>query len=309
MNIIAGTGNSLHGNIIYLLIFTILGAGCHTPDVPADNGKAVAIVSAVNPGRALIENTEQFPAVSLYLQKNLITSPVAGYVTEVKVRLGDSVQKGQLLYVMETQERHAMFNDTLQLKNYGIISVKAPATGIVSTVAIQQSGDFVVKGNILCTIATANSIAFRVNVPYELKRFIHMGQSCRIVLPDGTGLTAIIAVPLTQITQDAQTQPYLARIRSTVFLPENLIGTAQIVTYHHADAQLLPRQCVLSDELMHHYWVMKAINDSVAVKVPVQPGQRNDSLIEIMSPVFSPADRILLEGNYGLSDTAAIKIQ
>jgi hypothetical protein len=53
---------------------------------------------------------------------------------------------------------------------------------------------------------------------------------------------------------------------------------------------------------------MKLINDSTAVKVPVTTGLVSGDEIEITSPVFSPADRFLNSGNFGLGDTAMVTI-
>jgi uncharacterized NAD(P)/FAD-binding protein YdhS len=52
---------------------------------------------------------------------------------------------------------------------------------------------------------------------------------------------------------------------------------------------------------------MKMINDSTAVKVPVKTGLETGEKVEIISPDFSPQDRILVSGNYGLADTAKVK--
>jgi hypothetical protein len=60
---------------------------------------------------------------------------------------------------------------------------------------------------------------------------------------------------------------------------------------------------------MHNFWVMKLVSDSMAIKVPVTIGQKNDSLVEILQPAFSTTDRILTQGNYGLSDTALVTIR
>jgi uncharacterized NAD(P)/FAD-binding protein YdhS len=51
---------------------------------------------------------------------------------------------------------------------------------------------------------------------------------------------------------------------------------------------------------------MKMINDSTAVKVPVKKGIETSDKVEILSPEFSPQDKILLNGNYGLADTAKV---
>ena len=53
---------------------------------------------------------------------------------------------------------------------------------------------------------------------------------------------------------------------------------------------------------------MKIINDSTAVKTPVTPGKIIGDEIEILKPEFSPSDKIVISGNYGLSDTALVSI-
>jgi hypothetical protein len=53
---------------------------------------------------------------------------------------------------------------------------------------------------------------------------------------------------------------------------------------------------------------MKLINDSTAIKTPVTIGNSNNGTIEIKEPQFTSEDRIITEGNYGLPDTALVKI-
>jgi hypothetical protein len=53
---------------------------------------------------------------------------------------------------------------------------------------------------------------------------------------------------------------------------------------------------------------MKLIDSATAVKVPVKKGLETKDRVEILSPAFAPSDRILLTGNYGLSDTAKVKV-
>jgi hypothetical protein len=54
---------------------------------------------------------------------------------------------------------------------------------------------------------------------------------------------------------------------------------------------------------------MQLINDSIAIKVPIKKGIELSDKVEILQPVFGSSDRILLTGNYGLSDTAKVTIQ
>jgi len=51
---------------------------------------------------------------------------------------------------------------------------------------------------------------------------------------------------------------------------------------------------------------VKMTNDSTAVKVPVKTGVETTGKVEILSPEFSPKDKILVTGNFGLPDTALV---
>jgi hypothetical protein len=74
------------------------------------------------------------------------------------------------------------------------------------------------------------------------------------------------------------------------------------------DAQVLPRAAVLGNETQTEFWVMKVLNDSLAVRVAISKGIENKNEVEITEPRFLPDDKIILTGNYGLPDTAAIII-
>jgi len=87
-----------------------------------------------------------------------------------------------------------------------------------------------------------------------------------------------------------------------------LIVKVRIVKRLIPKAVLLDKSCILADEVMQHFWVMKMISDSIAIKVPVTTGLTNGSNIQITSPVFSSADLFLSSGNYGLGDTVKVSV-
>jgi hypothetical protein len=53
---------------------------------------------------------------------------------------------------------------------------------------------------------------------------------------------------------------------------------------------------------------MKMLDSVTAVKIPVIKGMETADRVEIIRPQFQLTDRILLSGNYGLPDTAKVKI-
>lgn len=276
------------------------------------DSKPKTLIKVVKPLKQDLKEVQKVFATSLYLKRNVITAPVPAFITRVYSKLGDKVTKGQVLYTLETKERRALQSESIRLdstlQGFGYLTIRAPASGIISTLDKQQLGDYVLEGTQLCSIAESSQLAFQLNLPYELTQYVQKHPQCDILLPDNRTLKGTITAPLTSMNLLAQTQPYLIKPQHSEFLPENLIASVLITTHEQKQAQTLLKDCVLSDELMQHYWVMKLISDSTAVKVPVQTGITQADIIEILSPQFGSADLILSEGNYGLADTASVKV-
>ena len=249
---------------------------------------------------------------TIYLKRNLVTASIPAFITQVNVKLGDRVNKGDVLYVLQSKESRALGNDVAKidstLKNFGVIKVTASATGIISTLDKQQPGDYVLEGTQLCTIAESNDLVFQVNVPYEFTAYTKTGKSCTIILPDNTQHSATFTKALTAMNVTAQTQTILAKCNENLFLPENMMVKVGISKGTQSKKQVLPKSCVLSDEMMKEFWVMKLINDSTAIKISVTVGNKNSESIEIVSPKFQAADKIINKGNYGLPDTALVSV-
>ena len=296
------------------LLASLLLAACHG-SAPADDAAGPpprAQVQAVTVATQSLTQYRTFPATSTYPRKSAVTAPVAGYVTSVRVRLGDRVAAGQVLFTLETKERRALGSSVGRidpsLKGFGLVSVTSPSPGIVSLLNIQQAGDYLLEGAPRCTGAESSQLVFQLNLPYEYHALAQGNPSCTIVLPDSTHLTGTVLAPLASVSP-GQSEVYLVRpTRPQGVIPENLIAQVRLTQTRQPNAQTLPASCVLADETLHHFWVMKLVNDSTAVKVPVTLGVQNPDQIEIKTPTFAAHDRILSAGNYGLADTANVKL-
>jgi hypothetical protein len=53
---------------------------------------------------------------------------------------------------------------------------------------------------------------------------------------------------------------------------------------------------------------MKMMDSITAVKIPVVKGLETKTMVEILSPRLKPQDKILLTGNYGLTDTTKVTV-
>lgn len=302
---------------LYLVIAVVPAlAACNTSadDKPTDaslNPETTVEVTSIAHGA--VEDKLLLAGTTVYLKRNTVVAPIPAFITGVHVKLGDRVNRGDVLFELESKERRALGNSAGKLDpglaNFGRLQVKATASGIISTLDKQQPGDYVLEGAPLCTIAASSDLAFQVNVPFEYIAFTAPGKKCTIILPDSTVLRATFTTPLTTMNPVSQTQTILARSQESLFLPENMIIRVLVGRNDNENRQLLPKESVLSDELMKRFWVMKLINDSTAIKVPVTIGNKNNEVVEVLAPEFSPDDRIISTGNFGLPDTASVQVR
>ncbi|HXS58100.1 MAG TPA: efflux RND transporter periplasmic adaptor subunit [Hanamia sp.] len=300
-----------------LLFFSclIILIGCKSKDTTASPEATVeprTPVTVTSITYDPLEESVELNATATYLQKNFVKSNLIGYIQKSNIKFGDYVNRGQTLFVLKTKEATAIGNAVNQLnpefKFSGINVIKAGASGYVSEVN-HQSGDYVQDGEQLAVINDAKSFVFVMNVPYEYKQYVSIGKQVQLTLPDGERILTTVKSSLPMVDSVSQTQAVSLSIHSGHSIPVNLVAKAKIVKVMKTAAATLEKKAVLSDETLSNFWVMKLIDDSTAVKVPVKTGIEAGDKVEIASPDFSPKDKILLNGNYGLADTALVIVQ
>jgi len=249
-------------------------------------------------------------ATSAFLQQGFVKASANGYVQSVNAQVGKMVSSQQRVFVLKTKEAQSIGNSINALdstfKFFGIINIKAGTTGYISEIN-HEPGDYVQEGEQLAVINDVNSFVFILNLPYELRQYIINKDYVELLLPDGKKMMAHISSAMPIVDSASQTQNIILKVNERD-LPINLIGKVRVIKAEKANAVSLPKQSVLSDETQTNFWVMKLIDDSTAAKVPVKKGLEINDRIEIVSPKFSTSDKFLLTGNYGLADTARIKI-
>ncbi len=301
---------AVHGLLAGLLCL----AGCKSDDSavvtpPIEIRTPVTVTSVTcQPVQDFIE----LNATSAFLQKDFVKSNLNGYIQMANIKYGDYVHRGQILFVLKTKEAQAIGNEVNQLdpsfKFSGVNTIRADASGYVMEIN-HQAGDYVQDGEQLAMINDSKSFVFTMNVPYQYKKYIPVGKQVQLTLPDGEHLMATVKSSLPIMDSVSQTQAISLTLNSAHSIPMNLIATVKIVKSSKKDAVVLDKNAILSDESLNEFWVMKMINDSTAVKVPVKTGIETGDKVEIESPQFTPTDKILVTGNYGLGDTALVKIQ
>ncbi len=258
-----------------------------------------------------ISETIELNATATFLLKTNVKVNANGYLQKSTIRLGDFVNKGEFLFELKTKEASSLDNTINSIDTSfhfkGTIGIKATSSGYITSID-HQAGDYVQDGDQVATISDKSSFAFILNLPYELTSFIHINSMLQLRLPDNSILSAKVERAMPTMDPIAQTQNYVLKTDNQKMIPENLIAKVLLVKKSKTNVISLPKAAVLANEIQSKYWIMKLLNDSVAIQVPVTIGLQGSGKIEILSPEFNPADKIVLSGNYGLEDSSKVKV-
>jgi Multidrug resistance efflux pump len=268
-------------------------------------------VTLTSPKIGSMQDAVELNAVSSFLLKTYVKANVNGYLQTANIQLGDFVSKGEGLFSIKTKESQNLGSTVNVLDTglhfSGVIHIKSPGTGYITQIN-SRAGDYVQDGEQLATITDTKSFVFLLDLPYELKPYLPGNRQVQLKLPDGTLLEGIINNPLPAVDPVAQTQSYIIKTNTEKQIPENLIAKVNLVKKAKANTISLPKEAVLSNEIQSEFWIMKMIDSTTAVKVPVVKGMETKTMVEIISPTLKLTDKILLTGNYGLSDTAKVAL-
>ena len=253
-----------------------------------------------------IDNKLSFNGKTIYLKKNLVVSPIAGYIQKMFVKFGDTVKKGQLLFEIQTKENKALQGSNEG--NVGIIHIFSPSNGVISTLNIAASGAYAVEGASLCTIAESNDVMVQLNLPFEFNSLVKKGTKCTLILGEDTKFEGTVYQILPTVDEANQTQQILIKPQTNKKLPENLNLAVEILKARHSNSCLIPRNAVMTNETQTDFWVMKVVNKNLAIKVPITKGIENDNVVEALSSGLTNSDVVISEGAYGLNDSTVVKV-
>ena len=258
-----------------------------------------------------IDDFQEVSGTVSYIVKTPIKSIITGYVTAVNATTNDKVSKGKKLFSIKTKEAIALGNDVNKLDpnlHFGTaVSIASSSNGFITAVNVEK-GNYVQEGDILAVINDSDNYGVVINVPFELKKYVFINQQLSVYLPDGTSISATVKQFIPTVDTMSQMQSVFLKMNSNQVLPENLIVSVRIPKSNKSNIITLPKAAILSNEIETEYWVMLLKNDSLAIKVPVQIGLKNQERTEIVTPKFKATDRIITSGNYGVGDTIKVKI-
>lgn len=303
--------NSMKKSILFFIVIALFFISCK------NNNEAEKIIDASVPvtlttiDTSSIQSFIDLNATATYLVKNVIKANATGYLNSVNVVSNDYVFKGAALFSIKTREAKVLGNTINKIDpslNFGgAIKVRANTNGFVTSVNVQQ-GDYVQDGDPLVSINDSRSFAIVLSLPYEFKKYVSINEELTVILPDSTLVKAKVQKYMPSVDATSQTQSVILKVIGKHDIPENLIVKVRINKSSNSKTVSLPKAAVLSNETETDFWIMKMINNNTAIKIPIKKGVETPDKVEILTPILTSEDKILLSGNYGVADTIKVKV-
>jgi multidrug efflux pump subunit AcrA (membrane-fusion protein) len=296
---------------IFLSFLINLNLSCSAEENKEQPTATGTPVKYVNP---VIKNlTEEITlnGTIIFLKKETVRTTFQGFITYIYKNIGDHVSEGEPLFMITTREFAADSNLEVNLGNKtfgGSVQIKAKSNGVLTGLDYNK-GDFVSDGERIALISDPSSLRIKVSVPYQYSSKIKINSFCKVLLPDGRKIKAVVTRIIPEADSVTQNQIYLLNLELSESLPENLNVNALIPVRAVNNATVIPENAVLSDETLDHFWIMKLINDSTAVRIDINKGIESNGYIQIITPKLMSTDRIISEGAYGLTNTAKVRIK
>jgi multidrug efflux pump subunit AcrA (membrane-fusion protein) len=281
-------------------------------DEDVSSADVITPVTITHPTHDNINDFVVLNATSAFTLKTFVKANETGYLQTSGIKLGQYVRKDETLFTIRTKEAVSLGNTINSLDTSlhfeGTTKIKSPINGYVTQLTY-TAGNYVQDGEQLAEITDESSFAFLLDLPYELKSYLPQNKMVLLHLTDSTTLRGYVHSPLLTVDSVAQTQRYIIKVKTDKLIPENLVAKVELLKQQLTNATLLPKAAVLSNEEQTEFWIMKLLNDSVAVKTDIKKGIESNGNIQIISPPLGDSDRIILTGNYGLNDTAKVLIE
>ena len=251
----------------------------------AADAAARAGVAAEVAGPATMTET-----LSVYGQVKLNANQVAravprfgGIVREARKALGDSVQAGEVVALVETNQSLAT------------IEVKAPIAGIIVDRDV-NAGETVIDGAALYTIADLAEVWVDLNVPKRDQARVQVGQSATIYADDG-GSEATGTISWISPVSSAEAQTVIARVvlanPNQRWRPGLFVKAA--ITLSEASVPVAVKESAL--QTLFDFTVVFSQHGDLYQARPLDLGRRGGGYVEVLKGL-SAGERYVTENSF-----------
>lgn len=317
-----------------LVIVLCLAIGCKArPEGQGEAPQATPAPAAAVPVRAAaatlaaLERRVDAPGHTAALIQQKVRAPFAGTLVSISVADGDRVRRGDVLGTVVSRDSEAALTGAREMEreaktpaqeadarralalaqgNLIRAALHAPTDGVVLSHAA-AAGDRVTEDQEILTLAGADSLVFVADVPQSALSQIRPGQEASVEL---AGRPVAVAGRVHDVLPNANAADFTAPVRidipsSKAPLAVGLFGTAHVVVERKPQAVIVPDAAVLRDDVTGKARIALLENGRARWQ-EVVTGLRGPAGIEIVSPPIRPGQLVVVEGQVGLPDGAAV---
>ncbi|MEC5129459.1 efflux RND transporter periplasmic adaptor subunit [Verrucomicrobiales bacterium BCK34] len=223
----------------------------------------------------------------------VLSSRIAGRIIELKVFLGDSVKKGDVLARVESRQPGSP---------PPVIDLISPMDGIVVE-SHARLGEPVEPNQVVLDISDRTKMWAVAKIPENEAGEIKAGTKARLHIPSLGDMSVEATLSKYGVEADRE-----AGTIDGIFILDNKDGKMQpgmraefsIITRKREFVMAVPRTAVQGDPTKRVVFVEDFDLPNAYVKVPVVLGEKNDRYFEVLEGVF-PGDEVVTKGSYSLS--------
>jgi len=313
-----------------LAIFVAAGCrGAHSSDDETTESAPppVLMVTAARAETAPMRKELHVLGSTVALTRVTIRSPTAGRVSNIHIKNGDLVRKGQVIahvvnreidaaraglsvaQKLDPQDASALGKSVGRYDKGPGIPVIAPESGVVAAPPV-VSGQIVGDLDTIAELVDPTSIYVDAPVPIGDVHLLHPGMPATVTSPlrPGVEFPARVAAIFPSFDMQSATAP----VRIDFVHPQGIYETdapveARIVVSEVPDAIVVPSVALFQDAGVNHYHVFVVGDDGRAHRVDVTLGIRNGDRVQVIGEVKA-GDQVITSGGYALSDGLQVKI-
>jgi RND family efflux transporter MFP subunit len=264
-----------------------------------------------------------------------VGTSVPGIVTEVKCAAGQQVDKGTVLFqldsrtadvavqtaerVLERQKQLMRVEGTSQKTlqeaeqqlaaaraQQSLLRVQSPLAGIVTSVNVRP-GEAVDLTTVLAEVLDPSRLVVSVNVPSSELTTLKAGQAAEVrVNESATPITATVSYVSPQVDSRSGTALVRATLPANSGLRAGEFVTLRIVSEEHKDCLAVPVESVVKS--VEGGTVIAIVEHDRALQKSVKAGLRDGGWVEVQADGLGEGMTVVAVGAYGLPKETKIRV-
>jgi multidrug efflux pump subunit AcrA (membrane-fusion protein) len=288
------------GLLILLSVFTSCSKGGKDGKKTDDEAATVFAVSSIPATKGELKDYLEFGG-DVTAKTNIDALPdVAGRVAEVRVKVGDLVEKDQILVLVDPS-RPGM--------NYAHSPVKAPVSGTITAVNV-VTGSMVSQQYSVAKVSKMETLQVVMNVPERYVSKIKNNQtaSLRFDAYPGEVFPASITEVSPVLDQNSRTMTVkLALAKTDSRIKAGMFARVKLITDTKTNIVKIPASAVVTRFGESYVFVVIDGETPKARKQNVTVGIRVDDKVEILTGV-NPGQEVIVRGQTLLEDGSLINV-